>query len=101
MIKTLSHAALLTIAAFALAACGGKAKAPAQPPADAPTSDAPTTAPPPAEAAAKVCCESFGYGAQMVQCCESYEWTTAEACTVPPGFVGGGKQVVAADKCGG
>lgn len=100
MTKTRSHAVLLTIAALTLAACGGKDQAPTQEPA-APADPQPAATPPSEAAADKVCCESFGYGAQMVKCCESYEWTTAAACTVPPGFVGGGKQVVAADKCGG
>jgi hypothetical protein len=58
-------------------------------PKDGPTSDE------------QVCCESFGYGAMMVKCCESYEWTTRSECAVPEQHVGGGKQVVEAGKCGG
>ncbi len=46
-----------------------------------------------------ICCESFGYGAEMVKCCETYEWTTAEECAVPEAFVGGGKQVVDDSYC--
>ncbi len=46
-----------------------------------------------------ICCESFGYGAEMVKCCETYEWTTAEECTVPEDFVGGGKAVVEDSYC--
>ena len=49
--------------------------------------------PPTPSPAAEVCCESFGYGAQMVKCCESYAWTPAEAC-VDPGMPGGGKAIV-------
>lgn len=41
-----------------------------------------------------VCCESYGFGAMMAKCCESYAWTTADACTVSPEHVGGGKDVV-------
>lgn len=46
-----------------------------------------------------VCCESYGYGAQMVKCCETYEWTLPEECTVPEGFVGGGKEIVSDEFC--
>lgn len=98
----MSRSLLLSIAALALAACGGKAR-PAAPPTEAgDTGGAATAGDPPAETAPadRVCCESFGYGAQMVPCCQSYAWTTAAECTVPPGMVGGGKQVVADDKCG-
>ncbi|HVV84376.1 MAG TPA: hypothetical protein VHE35_15015, partial [Kofleriaceae bacterium] len=49
--------------------------------------------------AKQVCCESFGYGAQMVKCCETYAWTAADACVAPAGLVGGGKDVVSDDKC--
>jgi hypothetical protein len=77
------------------AACGKGEPAPQQP---APVADEPAAATPTAPEG-QVCCESFGHGAQMVKCCESYAWTTAEACTVPPGMVGGGKQIVAAEKC--
>lgn len=41
-----------------------------------------------------VCCHSFGYGSGMVRCCDEYQWTTPEECTVPEGFVGGGKEIV-------
>jgi hypothetical protein len=47
----------------------------------------------------EVCCESYGFGARMVKCCEKYQWTTAEECVVPEGFVGGGKQVVDGSMC--
>lgn len=47
----------------------------------------------------KVCCESYGFGAGMVKCCESYQWTIPEECVVPDGFVGGGKQIVDDTKC--
>jgi hypothetical protein len=46
-----------------------------------------------------VCCESFGYGSEMVECCQTYEWTTAAECAVAEGFVGGGKQVVDDSHC--
>ena len=54
---------------------------------------------PPNTESGQVCCESFGYGAMMAKCCESYEWVAPDACTVPDGFVGGGKQVVEDGKC--
>lgn len=47
----------------------------------------------------KVCCESFGYGAEMKKCCETYEWTDADKCTTEEGFVGGGKEIVDDSKC--
>ncbi|MCP4624808.1 MAG: hypothetical protein GY850_14975 [bacterium] len=47
----------------------------------------------------RVCCESFGYGASMEVCCESYEWTTPEECVVPDDFVGGGKKIVSDAFC--
>jgi len=40
------------------------------------------------------CCHSFGYGSEMVRCCDEYQWTSPEECTVPQGFVGGGKEIV-------
>ncbi|MFH0956950.1 MAG: hypothetical protein V1813_03735 [Candidatus Aenigmatarchaeota archaeon] len=46
-----------------------------------------------------VCCESYGYGAQMTKCCETYAWTTAAECTVPEGFVGGGKNYLPDSYC--
>lgn len=58
-----------------------------------------TPEPGPAPVAGQVCCESFGYGAMMVKCCESYAWTAPEACVTPEGFVGGGKAVVADEMC--
>lgn len=47
----------------------------------------------------KVCCESYGYGAEMKKCCEKYEWTKQSECSVAEGFVGGGKNVVDNAKC--
>jgi hypothetical protein len=41
-----------------------------------------------------VCCHSFGYGSEMVRCCDEYQWISPEECTVPQGFVGGGKEIV-------
>ncbi|MCK4714569.1 MAG: hypothetical protein KAT35_03265, partial [Candidatus Aenigmarchaeota archaeon] len=46
-----------------------------------------------------ICCESYGLGAMMVKCCESYEWTTTEECNVPEGFVGGGKNIADDSYC--
>lgn len=93
---------LVLAATFLLAGCP-KEEAPRPSadttPAAAPAADPAAPATDPA-APAQVCCESFGYGAQMVKCCESYAWTTPEACTVEEGFVGGGKAVVSDDKCG-
>jgi hypothetical protein len=52
-----------------------------------------------ATAEGRVCCESFGYGAMMVKCCEAYSWTAPDACVVEDGMVGGGKAIVSDDKC--
>jgi len=41
-----------------------------------------------------ICCESFGFGAGMKKCCESYEWTLPYECLLPDNLVGGGKQIV-------
>ncbi len=46
-----------------------------------------------------ICCESYGLGSNMEKCCESYEWTSANECAVPDGFVGGGKQIVEDGMC--
>ena len=46
-----------------------------------------------------ICCESYGWGANMEKCCESYEWITKEKCTTPEGFTGGGKQIVDNSYC--
>jgi hypothetical protein len=91
---------IVSFLAFTLAACGDKAApapTPTEPPAATPTAPAATPAEP--APAAQVCCESFGYGAQMVKCCETYAWTAADACVVAPGMVGGGKDVVDDSKC--
>ena len=47
----------------------------------------------------KVCCESFGYGARMIKCCQSYEMVPRDQCKVEDGLVGGGKQVVDLSFC--
>jgi hypothetical protein len=91
----------MVAAALALASCGKGSgpKEPAAPSAD-PAGDGGDPDAPAAEPGAdRVCCESFGYGAGMEKCCESYAWTTAAECTIPPGFVGGGKNVVTDDRC--
>lgn len=83
----------MTVAtALLLAACGGGAPAVQSKP-------APATANAPADAAKPVCCESFGYGERMVECCSAFEWTKADECKVPAGFVGGNKRIVSDDHC--
>ncbi|HRG77212.1 MAG TPA: hypothetical protein PLX69_21820 [Leptospiraceae bacterium] len=47
----------------------------------------------------KVCCETFGYGARMIKCCQSYEMVSRDQCKVEDGLVGGGKQVVDLSFC--
>ena len=47
----------------------------------------------------KVCCETFGYGARMIKCCQSYEMVLKDQCKVEDGMVGGGKQVVDLSFC--
>ncbi len=47
----------------------------------------------------KVCCETFGYGARMIKCCQSYEMISRDRCKVEEGLVGGGKQVVDVSFC--
>ena len=47
----------------------------------------------------KVCCESFGYGAEMKECCQSYEWTTLDNCEAPNKLVGGNERVVDDSYC--
>lgn len=49
----------------------------------------------------KVCCEIFGYGKGMEKVNVHYEWTTQDNCTVPEGFVGGGREVVDGSYCKG
>jgi hypothetical protein len=48
---------------------------------------------------ARVCCESYGYGARMVECCSKFARVKADECKLPPGFVGGGRRVVDDAKC--
>lgn len=50
--------------------------------------------PKPKEKIKKVCCESFGYGAKMKKCCESYQMMLPENCQVEEGTAGGGMQIV-------
>ncbi|MFA5076289.1 MAG: hypothetical protein WC480_02630 [Patescibacteria group bacterium] len=47
----------------------------------------------------EVCCHSYGFGSQMVRCCDKYEMMDASQCTVPQDFVGGGKEIVADSFC--
>ena len=84
---------------------GGESSPPGvvEPSAD-PSGPAPATEAPPAPteqkpAGDRICCESFGYGAMMVECCQETAWTTAEECTVKAGHVGGGKRIVDGSKC--
>ncbi|MBN1896110.1 MAG: hypothetical protein JW789_00095 [Candidatus Aenigmarchaeota archaeon] len=46
-----------------------------------------------------VCCESYGFGAEMVKCCEIYNLTAPEDCAVDVDFVGGGKNIVDDSYC--
>ena len=46
-----------------------------------------------------VCCEIYGLGAYMEKVNIQYEWTTPEDCTIPEGFVGGGREVVEDENC--
>jgi hypothetical protein len=78
-----------------LAGCAGSTPAP-QGASPAPVVLDASAAP---DADRRVCCESFGYGARMVECCTKAVWTKADECQVPPGFVGGGKRVVDDAKC--
>ena len=41
-----------------------------------------------------VCCESFGYGAFMEKCWQTYQWTTADECMESADVVGGGAEIV-------
>ncbi|MBU1975431.1 MAG: hypothetical protein KKG59_03430 [Nanoarchaeota archaeon] len=40
------------------------------------------------------CCESYGNGAMMVECCWSYEMTAEEDCMIEDGMVGGNMRIV-------
>jgi hypothetical protein len=99
----------LVVVALVLAACGGGTPAPKEatvPVGGAPVGSATTTPVLPATGQApggpaRVCCESFGYGDRMVECCTKAVWTKADECRIPPGFVGGGKRVVDDAKCQG
>lgn len=42
----------------------------------------------------EVCCRSFGIGADLLECCESYDWEKEEDCSLPDNNDGGGKEVV-------
>ena len=47
-----------------------------------------------------ICCESYGWGAYMIKCCEEYELMAEEDCVTPePPWTGGGKQVVDNSYC--
>lgn len=46
-----------------------------------------------------VCCHSFGYGSGMVRCCDTYTFASVDACVIPEGFVGGGKEIVDNNYC--
>ena len=41
-----------------------------------------------------VCCESFGFGSEMVKTPSTYSMMPRSKCVVGEGFVGGGKNIV-------
>lgn len=88
---------LVTLAflAFTLVGCPKPAEPDAKPTPAAPE----TPATPTTKNDGEVCCESFGYGSMMVKCCETYAWTLPAECVLPEGMVGGGREVVADEKC--
>jgi hypothetical protein len=95
--KTAQRNAMLAISALLLVACsGGSRQVKPDPGATSVAPEAVRTAPAPVQ---PVCCESYGFGAGMVECCFVFEWTKPEACKVPPGFVGGGKRIVSNNRC--
>jgi len=49
----------------------------------------------------KVCCGTYGFGANMTKCCEIYEFTNRLDCKNEPGSVGGGKEIVNNSFCKG
>lgn len=48
-----------------------------------------------------VCCKTFGYGAEMVECCQKYEWTDPDKCSISDELqiTGGGKAIVEDSFC--
>ena len=90
---------VLAVCALSLGACAKTSDNTDAKPTEAAKTEPATSEVVPAAAEAKVCCESFGYGSQMVKCCETYNWTTTAECSVEPGFVGGGKAVVGDELC--
>ena len=72
---------------------------PAMPMNNIPNSADPSIAALPANAT--VCCESFGYGAMMVKCCESYAWVLPDQCSTEATTGGGGKKIVDDSLCSG
>ncbi|MBU2443053.1 MAG: hypothetical protein KKF95_03210, partial [Nanoarchaeota archaeon] len=48
---------------------------------------------------ADVCCESFGYGANMIKTTSTYAIMPKSKCVVEAGFVGGGKNIVDKSLC--
>lgn len=65
----------------------------------APTPPAPSNDPTPPAPAGRVCCESYGHGAMMVECCQRVEWSTAEQCRTGEQQVGGGRRIVDNARC--
>jgi len=93
--KTAQRSTMLAVSALLLVACGGGSRQVNQDPGAtsvAPERPAPAPVPP-------VCCESYGFGAGMVECCFVFEWTKPKDCKVPPGYVGGGKRIVSNNRC--
>jgi hypothetical protein len=97
----------LALVAVLVGGCTGGTQAPKEPdpgpvspvasvPVVASTASTASQAP---DADPRVCCESFGYGARMVECCSKFTRVKADECKLPPGFVGGGKRVVDDVKC--
>lgn len=65
----------------------------------APTPPAPTAEPTTPAPTGRVCCESYGHGAMMVECCQRVEWSTAEQCRTGEQQVGGGRRIVDNARC--
>ena len=88
---------LMTCAWLVLgSACAGTVPPAAAPPDPHKPTAAPAHA---ADVEARVCCESFGYGSMMVECCQKTAWSRPNECHLPDDDVGGGKRIVSDDKC--
>jgi len=47
----------------------------------------------------KICCEIYGFGTNMTKVDIHYRWLDSNACKIPEGFVGGGREVVNDSYC--